>query len=129
MSDRIPHDDVAEMALLGAILIDPVALDSLPHLRGEDFYVQHNGWVYDAILHLHEQRRDVDLVTLSDVLERRGLLDEVGGITYLNTLIQAVPSAVHANSYAHIVRERRSAGRCSTRPAASPNWPTTRSGS
>jgi len=102
----IPHNVEAEEALLGSLLIDPEALFRvMPFLKGEDFYIQKNGWVYQAILSLHERREPVDFVTLCDELERREQLAEVGGAAYLTSLINAVPSAIHAESYAHIIEQ------------------------
>jgi replicative DNA helicase len=104
-SDKmIPQNVEAEEAVLGSLLIDPEALFRVaPFLTGDDFYIQKNGWIYEAILALHERREPVDFVTLCDELERREQLAEVGGAAYLTRLINAVPSAIHVESYGHIV--------------------------
>ena len=102
----IPHSVEAEEAALGSLLIDPEALFRVtPFLKGEDFYIQKNGWIYGAILALHERREPIDFVTLCDELERRGQLEEVGGAAYVTRLINAVPSAIHVESYGHIVEQ------------------------
>ncbi len=107
MSERtIPHDIEAEESVLGALLIDPEALFRVAHfLRPDDFYVQKNGWLYEAILALHERREPLDLVTLRKELADRGQLDEVGGTAYITQLMEAVPTAIHVEAYAHIVEE------------------------
>lgn len=102
----IPHSVEAEEAVLGSLLIDPEALFRVtPFLKGEDFYIQKNAWIYGAILALHERREPIDFVTLCDELERRGQLEEVGGAAYVTRLINAVPSAIHVESYGHIVEQ------------------------
>jgi replicative DNA helicase len=100
----IPQNIEAEEAILGALLIDPEALFRVaPFLKADDFYIQKNAWIYDAILALHERREPVDFVTLCDELERKEQLEEIGGAAYITRLINAVPSAIHAEAYGHIV--------------------------
>jgi replicative DNA helicase len=62
-----------------------------------------NGWIYQAIPDLHERREPADFLTVTDELERRRQLDEVGGPAYVMDLINAVPTAIHAEHYARIV--------------------------
>jgi replicative DNA helicase len=102
----VPHNIEAEEAVLGSLLIDPEALFRVsPFLKGDDFYIQKNAWIYDAILALHERREPIDFVTLCDELERQEQLEEIGGAAYITHLINAVPSAIHAESYGHIVEQ------------------------
>ena len=102
----IPHNVEAEEAVLGSLLIDPEALFRVsPFLKGEDFYIQKNAWIYEAILAVHERREPIDFVTLCDELERRGQIEELGGVAYITRLINAVPSAIHVESYGHIVEQ------------------------
>ncbi len=100
----VPHNVEAEEAVLGSLLIDPDAvIRVVAFLHPDDFYIVKNGWVYEAILHLHERRQPADFVTLCDELERRGQLAEVGGAAYVTSLINAVPTSIHVEHYAHIV--------------------------
>ena len=100
----IPQNVEAEEALLGSLLIDPEALFRVvPFLNAADFYIQKNNWIYESILALRERRVPVDFVTLCDELEKREQLIEVGGAAYITRLINAVPSAIHVESYGHIV--------------------------
>jgi replicative DNA helicase len=102
----VPHNIEAEEAVLGSLLIDPGALYRVSSfLSGEDFYVQKNAWIYEAILAVQERREPVDFVTLCDELERSGRLEEVGGAAYITRLINAVPSAIHVEAYGHIVEQ------------------------
>lgn len=101
----VPHNLEAEEALLGSILIDPdVIIDVGTMLKPEDFYVQRHRWIYEATLHLHDQRHPVDFLTVVDELERKKRLHDVGGDAYITSLINVVPSAVHAFQYAEIVQ-------------------------
>jgi replicative DNA helicase len=100
----IPHNVEAEEAVLGSLLIDPEAIFRVsPFLKPDDFYIVKNGWVYDAVLSLHERRQPADFVTVCDELENRVQLEEVGGAAYISSLINAVPTAIHAEAYGHIV--------------------------
>jgi replicative DNA helicase len=100
----IPHNVEAEEAVLGSLLIDSEAIFRVsPFLKPDDFYIVKNGWIYDAILSLHERRQPADFVTVCDELENRTQLEEVGGAAYISSLINAVPTAIHAEAYGHIV--------------------------
>lgn len=101
----VPSNIAAEEALLGSLLIDPDTIVQVATMvTPEDFYLQRHGWIYDAIRHLHDQRQPVDYLTVCDELARRGQLADVGGGVYISSLINAVPSAVHATTYAEIVQ-------------------------
>ncbi len=100
----IPANPEAEEAVLGSLLIDPDAIIKVASfLEPDDFYREKNGWIYRAILDLHERREPADFVTLVDELERRDQLQQVGGAAYITALINSVPTAVHVEHYAHIV--------------------------
>ena len=102
---RLPPQNIeAEQSVLGSLLLDRDAvLKVSAFLRPEDFYRQSHSLVYKAILDLHERRQPADLITLCDELERRGQLDEVGGPSYLTSLINAVPTPVYVEDYGRIV--------------------------
>ncbi len=99
-----PHNIEAEEAVLGSLLIDPDAIIRIAtFLAPPDFYIERHGWIYEAIRDLHERREPADLVTLTDELERRGQLTQVGGSAYLTGLINATPTSIHVEYYARIV--------------------------
>ncbi len=99
-----PSNTEAEQAVLGALLIDPDAIIKVaPIIRAEDFYLEKHAWIYDAIFALHERREPIDFLTVVAELERRGKLNDVGGAAYITALINAVPSAIHVETYAHLV--------------------------
>jgi len=103
--DKItPANPEAEESVLGALLIDPDAIIKVASfLRSDDFYREKNGWIYQAVLDLHERRQPADFVTVVDELERRNQLQETGGAAYIISLINNTPTAVHVEHYAHIV--------------------------
>ena len=99
-----PQSTEAEEAVLGAILIDPDAIIRVATvLRGEDFYREKNRWIYETALALHERREPIDFLTVCDELDHREQLDSVGGPAFITSLINAVPTSVHAEYYANIV--------------------------
>ena len=109
MIDRLPPQSIeAEQSVLGAILIDrDTMIEIADFLKPEDFYRQAHGRIYAVMLDLSERREPIDIVTVSEALERTGDLEAVGGRAYLGTLSNSTPTAVHAAQYARIV-ERKS---------------------
>ncbi len=103
--DRVaPQSTDAEQSVLGSILIEQDAILRVAEfLRPEDFYRQAHADIYEAMLALHGQREPIDLVTLSDELTRRNRLEGIGGSSYLATLMNQVPTAVHVEHYGRIV--------------------------
>ena len=100
----LPQNIEAEEAVLGSLLIDPDAIIRIAtFLQPEDFYVQRHGWIYAAVRELHERREPADLVTLTDELERRDQLGQIGGPAFLTSLINATPTSIHVEYYARIV--------------------------
>lgn len=99
-----PHSVDAEESVLGAILIDPEALDRVGGLvRSDDFYIVKNGWVYSAFVDLRKRGLPIDFLTVCNELEARGQLAEVGGAAFISHLINVVPTAIHAEGYAVIM--------------------------
>ena len=72
-------------------------------LQADDFYIHRHRWIWEAFTGLHEQRIPIDLLTLTEELERKGQLEEIGGRSFLTTLVNQVPSSLNAAAYAHIV--------------------------
>ncbi|MDX1520361.1 MAG: replicative DNA helicase, partial [Anaerolineae bacterium] len=105
IADKLqPHNIEAEEAVLGSVLIDPDAIIRVAtFLTADDFFVQRHAWLFEAVRDLHERREPADLVTLSDELERKGQLADIGGPAYLSSLINATPTSIHVEFYARIV--------------------------
>jgi replicative DNA helicase len=106
--DRLPPQSLeAEQSVLGSVLIDRDAIVEVAEfLRPEDFYRQQNGLIYGAMVELFERREPIDIVTVAEALERRDELDAIGGRSYLSSLSNETPTAVHAVQYARIVERK-----------------------
>jgi replicative DNA helicase len=106
LRDAVPsHNDDAETATLGAVLIDAEALPAIIHLvRPEDFYKGAHQRIYEAILGLFDRGQSIDLITLSDELRARGTLELCGGSAYISRLTSAVPTSANVEFYARIVQ-------------------------
>ncbi len=101
---NVPHNREAEEAVVGAVLINPeVYYDISQFLQGDDFYIHRHRWIWEACTSLHEQRIPIDLLTLSEELDRKGQLAEIGGRAFLTALVNQVPTSLNATSYGHIV--------------------------
>lgn len=105
---KIPPQNVdAEMSLLGAVLIDEEVLaDVSETVDARDFYDKRHADIYDAMMRLFEHRKPVDLLTLTDELKKKGLLEDIGGSKYLTELTNYVPTAAHAVTYAEMVSQK-----------------------
>jgi replicative DNA helicase len=103
--DRLPpHNLEAEQSLLGSLLIDRDAIIKVATtIKQDDFYSGANGTIYQAIVDLYNRREPTDFVTLTDELTRQERLDQVGGVAYLTSLLNIVPTAVHVEYYGKIV--------------------------
>jgi replicative DNA helicase len=103
-----PHNLEAEQSVLGAILLSDRSLYALvieEGLRPEDFYREHHGTVYEAMLALYNESEPVDVLTVIDRLRQMGKLEQIGGRASVDELTGIVPAAGHARRYAQIVRE------------------------
>lgn len=109
-TDRLPpHSNEAEQSLLGSLITDRDAVIKIAsYLKADDFYIHANGQIFQAVIDLYNKREPTDIVTLTDELERKGLLDDVGGATYLSGLAQMVPTSVHVEYYGRIVERQAS---------------------
>jgi replicative DNA helicase len=111
------HNDEAEVATLGALLLDPEALPTVSHLvRSEDFYKSAHQRIYEALYTLFDRGQTVDLITLAEELRVRGALEQCGGVAYISRLTSAVPTSANIEYYARIVQAasiRRSLNRIS----------------
>ncbi|MDR2110486.1 MAG: replicative DNA helicase [Spirochaetaceae bacterium] len=107
LKDKIPpHNDEAEQAVLGAMLLDDDAVvTAIQYLRPGDFYSNANKRVYEAILGLFNQGRKADIITVTGELRQNGELDGAGGPAYIASLTNVVPSSANADYYAKIVQD------------------------
>ncbi|MBU8905780.1 replicative DNA helicase [Desertibacillus haloalkaliphilus] len=107
-ADRTPPQNIeAEQAVLGAIFIEGQALVTASEkLAPEDFYRAAHQRIYEVMLELAEKGEPVDLVTVTSELQDRKSLDDIGGVSYLSDLANAVPTAANVEYYSQIVEEK-----------------------
>ena len=106
--DRVPpHDDDAEMAVLGGMLMSKDAIGEVSQtIDVTDFYQPKHQTIYNAIIDLFSASQPVDVVLVANQLLADGNLDKVGGADYLHSLVASVPTAANAMYYAEIVHQR-----------------------
>jgi len=101
-----PHSDEAERSVLGSILIDRDAIVQVSEfLLPEHFYAGKHGDIYEGMLSLFELREPIDLVTLPQKLKEMKKLTTVGGVSYLSSLVEGVPSSANIRNYGEIIRD------------------------
>jgi len=102
-----PHSIQAEQSVLGGLMLDNQTWDSVADKVVEtDFYRRDHQLIFRAIAQLAEKQDPFDVVTLSEILESTGELQDVGGLAYLGMLAKDTPSAANIVAYANIVRDR-----------------------
>jgi len=107
--EKLPPQAIeAEKSLLGSLLLDKSAiLKVVDFLILKDFYKKNHQEIYNAILDLFEKGEAIDLLSVSNRLKEKNLLEEIGGTSYLTELINFVPTASHIINYAKIVQRKR----------------------
>jgi replicative DNA helicase len=102
-----PHSVPAEQGVIGSLMLDRLAWDKVADMLVEtDFYRRDHQLIFKAIKVLAEQQSPLDVVTLSETLDRLGWLNDSGGLPYLASLAKDTPSAANISAYAEIVREK-----------------------
>jgi replicative DNA helicase len=100
-----PHNREAEKAVLGAVMIDQEAVSAaLEFLRSDDFYVRAHGIIFSAVEYISNRGDVIDLITLTDEIKHRNVLDACGGLSYIASLTSDVPTTANIQYYARIVR-------------------------
>jgi len=101
----MPHSIEGEQSVLGCALIDQDAgYNILSMLSGDDFYVEAHKIIFNAMYEVYKRNSPVDLITVSDELEKNDLLESIGGLEYITTLTNIVPSASNYKHYIDIVK-------------------------
>ena len=108
MIERVPPQNLeAEQSLLGSVLLDKEALIKIADIiNPEDFYKDANGKIFETILELFEHGDPIDLITLSNRLQEKNLLEAVGGRSYLAGLTNVVATAANVINYAQIIHHK-----------------------
>lgn len=107
MTDQPPHDPIAEQATLGSMILDRNAIASVQEIiTAKHFYRPNHEHIFEAIVNLSMSGDAVDKLTLSKELEKAGCLKKIGGLPYLITLTESVPTPLGASSYAKMVYDK-----------------------
>ncbi|KGR79861.1 replicative DNA helicase [Ureibacillus manganicus] len=108
MMDRVPpHNHEAEQSVLGAVFLDPTALITASEiLLAEDFYRLSHQKIFQTMLDLSDHGKPIDVVTVTEELSSKKELEDVGGLSYLTELANAVPTAANVGHYAKIIEEK-----------------------
>src|SRR4029079_13091409 len=103
----LPSNVEAERSILGAILLDnAVCNQAIEMLRREDFFLDSNRRIFDKMVALTERMMPIDLITLSDELRRAGEFEQIGGATYIASLIDGAPRTDTIEPYAKLVKQK-----------------------
>jgi replicative DNA helicase len=102
-----PQNIEAEQSVLGAILLENQAMNkALEIIVQLDFYKETHRRIFGAMLDLYERGEAIDLITLTDVLRQKNELEQVGGASYLTSLVNLVPTAANVKLHAKIIHEK-----------------------
>ena len=104
---KLPFSLIAEQSLLGSILVDPESLNDVAEIiNATDFYLSEHSQIYTAMHELFLINKEIDIVTLIDMLVSKGIYSKSGGEDYIRSLYQAVPNALNVKDYATIVKQK-----------------------
>lgn len=102
-----PHDEEAEQAVIGSMLTDKDAVASaIEVLKPDDFYADYNKTIYEAIMNIYAKSEPIDIITVKDELTTLEKLEAVGGLEYLASLPEKVPTTANVEKYVKIVEEK-----------------------
>ena len=107
LAKNMPQSLEAERAVLGAVLVNTSLFDQIAEiLKPHDFYLDHHQKIFSSMETLSSSSSPIDLITLTDELEKNNDLDTVGGATYIASMLDGIPSISNVEQYAHIIREK-----------------------
>ena len=106
--DRLPPQNLeAEQAVLGAVLLENEAIAAvIESLTPNDFYKEAHKKIFVAMLELYEKNEPIDLITLTNQLSKKEQLEEIGGASYLSSVVSLVPTSANARYHSKIVKEK-----------------------
>lgn len=106
--EKIPPQNLeAEMSLLGALLLEPESIFHIGDSISSDmFYKKAHGQIFQIAIELNSKNQPIDVLTVGNRLEEKGILEDIGGRSYLIKLSNAVPTASHIKEYARIVEQK-----------------------
>ena len=102
-----PHSKEAEQSTLGSLMLDKDAIIKIADIvTVGDFYEDRHNLIYEAMLDLYEKREPIDVLSVSNKLEEKGKLEDVGGSSYLANLVNSVPSSSNIGHYGKLVQKK-----------------------
>ncbi len=103
--NAFPYSLEAEQSILGCLLVDQeIQLETLALLQEEDFYIESHKLIVRAMKDIVRLNKPVDIVTLSDMMEKHATLEKAGGMDYITTVVQSMPSSANYSQYLSIVK-------------------------
>lgn len=101
-----PHNLESEQCVIGSIIVEEETLVPVAEiLDREDFYMDAHKVIYDSMIELGNERKPIDMITLTNRLKEKGYLDQVGGVTYLTSITNMIPTTSNVKVYAEIVKK------------------------
>lgn len=109
ITDKLPPQNIeAEKGLIGSVLLDKESINKVvDFLKPEDFYSRAHQLIFEGAMKLFEKREPIDILSLSNCLGESGHLETIGGVGYLTSLVNSVPTAAHINHYGKIVQRKK----------------------
>jgi len=117
--NRVPPQNLeAEQSLLGALLLDKNSFDKIADIvNPEDFYKDAHRFIFETMQTLYSKQEPIDLLTVTNALEERNVLEKVGGRSYIANLANIVPTSSHIVQYANIIKKKATLRRLQTTAA------------
>ena len=107
LKKALPHDEIAEKALLGAMLLDNRYINQVfSELSSEDFFRDTHNLIASAVLHLTDSNSTADIITVASYLEKNKELKFVGGHAFITSLVDDIPENLDIKEYIKIVKDR-----------------------
>ncbi len=108
MNEKVmPQKIDAEQAILGSMFLSEKALEGIAERINKDmFYLDSHKKIFEVIKNLYDKKVPIDITTVTAELDRKKLLNQVGGVPYLTQIINIVPTAANAEEYIKIVEEK-----------------------
>ena len=101
-----PHNLESEQCVIGSIIVEEETLVPVAEiLDREDFYIDAHKVIYDSMIEFGNERKPIDMITLTNRLKEKGYLDQVGGVTYLTSITNMIPTTSNVKVYAEIVKK------------------------
>lgn len=95
----------AEQSILGSILLDKSCIEHIESLVSNDFSKEYNRVIFESMMDLNKKNKPIDLITLTSELKSKGLLEHVGGVSYITSLSTIVPTTSNIKHYVDIVKD------------------------